>query len=368
MSKKILITSVGSLVGQNVLDSLENRRENIFIVGTNSVAGVANNFRCDKIFLVSEAAETERFIADLEFVIGLEQPDLIVPGRDDDVVILAQLRGKMKNLRGCILTGSVQFAEVMDDKVLSYRFALKHNLPFAPTIASGKPESQAEAQKVLDEFGFPLIAKPSKGNGSRGIWVVLENSQLKKVLSEPGFSIQPFFRNKQETTFSFDTVFGLPFFWEIEENSLFAAQVIIKKNQEIDGIFTFISKMVRGKCERMDVCENEELKKIVVRFAEAAVSEGWTGPFNIQFKKDFKHGFQAIEMNGRFSGGTSARYFLGFDEVGRIINDWVGENTIPVDSLPTGNRVVTKILKDYAINEQNVDGLLRERVWSVRQL
>lgn len=366
MLKKILITSVGSLVGQNVLDSLNNRRQNILIIGTNSIAEAANNFRCDKTYLVAAAANTDKFISDLETVIKMEKPNLVIPGRDDDVVILAQLREKMPEFSNCFLAGTVQFAEAMDDKVLSYQFARKYNLPFAPTIESGKKDSEFEALKMLDKFGFPLIAKPSKGNGSRGIWVVLENNQLKKVLAEPGFSIQPFFRKKQEAALSLDTTYGLPFFWEIQETSLFAAQAIITKDGQIDEIFTFVSKMVGGKCERMDICENEEFKNIVSQFADAAVKEGWKGPFNIQLKEDYMHGFHVIEMNGRFSGGTSARYYLGFDEVGRIINDWVGENTIPTNNLPVGNKVVTKILADYAINEENVNTLIREKVWTAR--
>lgn len=40
---KILITSVGSLVGQNILDSLEGRREGVRVIGVNSLAEAASN-------------------------------------------------------------------------------------------------------------------------------------------------------------------------------------------------------------------------------------------------------------------------------------------------------------------------------------
>lgn len=361
MKKTILITSVGSLVGQNVLDSLENRRDNIKIIGINSVAEVANNFRCDKSYLVSETEKVHAYTDELTSIIDQEQPDLVIPGRDDEVVILAQLARNKPEYRVRLLTGSERFARCMDDKVKSYEFSLKYELPFAPTIQSGIPASKNEAQNLIDKYGFPLIAKPKKGNGSRGIWVVLNKMQLDKIAQEPDFAIQPLFA--QSANLKLDTSFGLPLFWEIPETRLFASQVLIRRNGEIDSIFGFISKMVNGKCERMDRCENTELLSIVKKFAEAAVAEGWRGPFNVQLKEDPSHGFQVIEMNGRFSGGTSGRYHFGFDEVGMVLEDWIGEGVIPKKMLPQGVNVLTKILSDFEIKQANVDKLSREKIW-----
>lgn len=362
MVKTILITSVGSLVGQNVLDSLQNRRENLKIIGTNSIAEAANNFRCDKSYLVEAAAEGEVYVEELKKIIHKEQPDLVIPGRDDDVVILGFLAEKMPVDADRFLAGSKHFAEVMDDKALSYEFARKHNLPFAPTVESGVKGAEQEARSFVEKYGFPLVAKPSKGNGSRGIWIVMNDDQLKQVINEPDFSIQPYFDAPEKI--ELDTRYGLPFFWEIPEPRLFAAQVIINKKSEIHSICGFISTMVGGKCERMDKCDDRELYTLVRRFAEAAINENWRGPFNIQLKKDAKYGFQVIEMNGRFSGGTSARYYLGFDEVGITINDWIGEEVIPMGNIPDGVRVVTKILSDFEIKQANVEILEKEKVWS----
>jgi len=361
MKKTILITSVGSLVGQNILDSLKNRRQNLKIIGTNCIAEVANNFRCDKIYMISKTEEIENYIRELTRIIENEQPDLVIPGRDSEVEILAKLAKIISGFENRFLAGSEYFAHCMDDKVESYQFALKHNLPFAPTVESGTPDSEINVQGLIAKFGFPLIAKPSKGNGSRGIWIVLNKIQLEKVIKEPDFAIQPLFG--QPSDLKLDTSFGIPLFWEIPESRLFASQVVINKNGKIVSIFGFISKMVNGKCERMDRSDNPEMRKIVLRFAEAAVIEGWRGPFNVQLKEDPTHGFQVIEMNGRFSGGTSGRYYFGFDEVGMVMEDWMGKGVITKNHLPQDINVITKILADYEIKQSNVDTLLREKIW-----
>jgi len=361
MKKKIIITCVGSLVGQNVLDSLDNRRENLFIIGTNSLSEAANNFRCDKSYLTSKSVNVEVFIKELTEIIEEEKPDLVIPGRDEDVVILSQMAKILPKFKDKFLTGSENFAKCMDDKVKSYQFALKYDLSFAPTIQSGIVDSEKKALKLIAEYGFPVIAKPNKGNGSRGVWVVLNKTQLDRIIIEPDFAIQPLFG--QLDNLSFDTRFGLPLFWEIPETRLFASQVLINKNGDIDSVFCFISKMVNGKCERMDRNEDEELISVVRSFAEAAIIEGWRGPFNIQLKSDAKHGFQVIEMNGRFSGGTSGRYHFGFDEVALVLEDWIGEGVILKKQLPIGVNVVTKILSDFEITQANVDSLDSNRVW-----
>ena len=355
---------MGSLVGQNVLDSLDSRRENLSIIGTNSLAEVANNFRCDKSYLITKSANTKTYIEELTTIIEQEKPDLVIPGRDDEVVILAQMAKTLPEYKNNFLTGSEYFAKCMDDKVESYQFAQKYDLSFAPTFQSGVADSETKAAKLIADYGFPVIAKPNKGNGSRGVWVVLNKTQLDKIILEPDFAIQPLFG--QSADLSFDTRFGLPLFWEIPETRLFASQVLINKNGEIDSVFGFISKMVNGKCERMDRCDNPELLKVVRKFAEAAVSEGWRGPFNIQLKEDPKHGFQVIEMNGRFSGGTSGRYHFGFDEVAMVLEDWIGVGVFPKKQLPEGVNVVTKILSDFEIVQSNVDMLNSNKVWAAK--
>ena len=359
--KKLIVTSVGSLVGQNVLDALNGRRDHLIIIGTNSIVEAANNFRCDKAFLVPPAVETARYEASLRSIISEEGPDLVVPGRDDDIVILADLKAQLPDFADRFLVGNGQFARAMDDKVESYRFAKKYGLPFSPTLRSAGVEIENELRRMVEAYGFPLIAKPIKGNGSRGIWVVTNQQQLDNVSKEPGFAIQPLLGVRPDLTI--DTRFGLPFVWQIPENKLYATQSLIDRDGNIVDSIGFFSKMVAGKCERLERCTDPELLRITRHFAESAVTEGWLGPFNLQLKKDPAHGYQAIEMNGRFSGGTSARYYLGFDEVGKMVNLWTGSQIVAANSRAEGTDMVTKTLTDFPINNADMERMRENGLW-----
>jgi len=79
---KIAITSVGSLVGQNILDALQGRRAGIEVVGINSAADAAGIFRCDRAYLAPPAADAEQFRARLASILLEERPHLVLPGRD----------------------------------------------------------------------------------------------------------------------------------------------------------------------------------------------------------------------------------------------------------------------------------------------
>jgi len=95
MEKKIkmLITSVGSLVGQNIQDVLEyplfKRRDMVDLIGTNSIAINPNNFRCDRCYLVPNTG-TPDFINKIKQIISTEKPDLILSGRDEDTETIAK--------------------------------------------------------------------------------------------------------------------------------------------------------------------------------------------------------------------------------------------------------------------------------------
>lgn len=361
MKKTIMITSVGSLVGQNVLDSLHSNRKNFRVISTNSEVAAAGNFRCDRTYLVEPAAHEEEYITSIVDIIEKEKPDIIIPGRDDDIVILARLKEQMPEYRENFLTGSENFAHIMDDKVKSYKFALRYGLPFAPTVQTATPNVKEEAKKLLNKFGFPMIAKPSKGNGSRGIWAVTNQNQLDNIIKEADYAIQPMFG--REDNIELDTTFGIPFIWDIPEKALHAVQVLITKKGEVGPSIGFVSEMVGGKCERLELCTNPELLEIANKFATHAAAEGWIGTFNIQFKNDKQYGFQAIEMNGRFSGGTSARYYLGFDEVAWILKEWLGEDVITSVPAPEGIELIKRSLHDHGLKKSDMVSLNENKIW-----
>ena len=186
---KIVITSVGSLVGQNILDALEGRRADIEIVGVNSTAAAAANFRCDRTYLAPPAVRSDAYLKCLSRILREERPDLVLPGRDDDVVVLADLKAAPHTFPTTIPVGPPALADVLDDKWASHEFAIRHSLP---CVDSARADDPVAVERIIAEHGFPLIAKPRRGNDSRGVRIIFNSAQCAAVGKLDGYLLQPY--------------------------------------------------------------------------------------------------------------------------------------------------------------------------------
>ena len=153
---KLLVTSVGSLVGKNILDVLEypglSRRDLVRVVGTNSVADAANNFRCDRCYLVPETASDE-YHAQVREILLKESPDLILCGRDEDTLALSELRAQPPGLPGALPVGSAR------DFVSGARF---------PEIRP--PGSETCNRVIRDVVAIAVAAAPVSALKATGVW------------------------------------------------------------------------------------------------------------------------------------------------------------------------------------------------------
>jgi acetyl-CoA carboxylase biotin carboxylase subunit len=71
----------------------------------------------------------------------------------------------------------------MGDKIEAKRTAAKLGLPLVPG-SPGPLTSVAEAKKLADEIGYPVLIKAASGGGGRGMKVVPEEDQLESLMSQ----------------------------------------------------------------------------------------------------------------------------------------------------------------------------------------
>jgi acetyl-CoA carboxylase, biotin carboxylase subunit len=86
----------------------------------------------------------------------------------------------------------------MGDKVEAKRTAAKLGLPLVPG-SDGPIEDIAEARKVAEEIGYPVLIKAASGGGGRGMKVVPEASQLETAIQQAG--------SEAKAAFGDDTVY-----------------------------------------------------------------------------------------------------------------------------------------------------------------
>lgn len=364
----ILILSVGSLLGQNLLDALDGRRSRVLVTGLDCSGENPRVFRCNKAYKapLTESPEFSHFLRD---VIEQEQPDLILPGRDQDVLALAELGCAVPVIRSLIPGGAVEAVKIMNDKGLSCRFAKAYGLPFADSFVLDEGTAD-QARAWARTRGFPLLAKPRMGFGSLGIRVICDEIQLGALLgSKPeGFLLQKMLDVSDEwrrslARFRGELDSGIPFFFHLPDGNQFAGQTIIGPGGSVGRIFTSRSLMVLGRCERTERWDDPDFIAVTRAFAEAVSDAGWRGVFNLQCRRT-SDGYVGIEMNGRMTGSTSARGWLGYDEMRQLILEFRNFDIGPDNRYRQETKgTVYRSLTDYFVAEADRRMFDTQGIW-----
>ncbi|HMJ66617.1 MAG TPA: biotin carboxylase N-terminal domain-containing protein, partial [Candidatus Binatia bacterium] len=159
-----------------------------------------HRFKADEAYLVGEGKGPVGAYLDIEGIVMLAKEkgvDLIHPGYGF-LAENAQFARACKNAGITFVGPRDQLLDLMGDKVAARALAKKINVPTLP--GTEKPVAErAEALKIAQEIGFPLIIKAAFGGGGRGMRVVNKSGELPHLLEEA--------RNEAERAFGNPAVF-----------------------------------------------------------------------------------------------------------------------------------------------------------------
>ncbi len=362
MKLRLLVLSVGTRVGQNVLASLKDRRDDVHFAATSSVCNEPTLFDCDVIYrvppTVAEAAAFERTLLE---IMDAERIDLVIPCRDDDVSFLASLRGRRPDLAGRLLCGDAEPVRVISDKWLSSAFSVRHGLPFAASLIKCGAE---EMKAFVAAHGYPLVAKPCRGYASLGIYLLWNETQLLNALDQDSYMVQQFLGDPN-TVIDYLAEMkdkGVPLFHTFQ-GQRHSIQALIAPDGTISHVMSIriVSDRRRSKWVGLDT--DPASIEIGNRCAAAFAAAGWRGPLNIQCQRAPDGQLMIHEFNGRFTGATFERWLLGHDEVGAAIAEFTGR-TLPAKALrQTPSLEAFEAVSGRAADPAHVAALEREGVW-----
>ncbi|MCB9080456.1 MAG: hypothetical protein H6555_01975 [Lewinellaceae bacterium] len=361
---KLLIVSVGSLVGKCILDCIDSRRERFHVIGINSLAESPMNYRCDEVYLAPPIND-ERFEPWFRDFVARQQPDIILPGRDDDIVFLANFRANTPELEARIPCGQPGIAKIIRDKVLTYRWAKTHQLPFAESLWFDSEPSLEILTAFAERVGFPIIAKPKFGFGSRGVFILDDHEALATVALSPETIFQEFLGPVPDLSIPKQMLKqGVPLFFQVNDDFQYAAQTLIRPDGTRTPTFISISKMVLGRLEHFAHHQDAAIEALTEQYCTQLYKDGWVGPVNLQCRQDRQGVWKVHELNLRFSGGTSSRLLLGYDEIGNLLASFYPALEVPIHSTETHpDDYVVRFLSDYYLSHADIGELQAKGHW-----
>ncbi|MDL2338078.1 MAG: hypothetical protein QFE16_09565 [Pseudomonadota bacterium] len=316
---RLLITSVGSLVATNLFEGLDRLgRDRFFVAGTSTVSEAAGNYACDAVVRVPLTLDRANWAQALVQWGEETRPDLWIPTRDDDVSALAHLVADVRLPRRA-LVGTPAVADLIGDKWLSYRFAVEHGLPVAPSAHAFE-----SALALAEQYGYPMIVKPCRGYGTRGTRLVFDAGQLARVFETGGSWIaQPFLNPAPGWDAELpDPSLGMPLWYSYRDPGQYAVVSVVGPTGQVELIGATLNTMICGRPERSVRAIDPLLAQLGSDYAHALADAGWRGSVNVQCRRLPDGQYVMFELAGRLAGGLCGREALGLAEVWQTLEAW----------------------------------------------
>ena len=318
---RILVTGVGSLLGQGILKSIKNSSLDTNIIGTDYFPSAVGLYWVDKGYMLPDILKPEisesQWVDALINIINQEEISIVLPGIDFEIPILARNKKTIEMETGAILlVSSMEIVKIGDDKWETVNY-LKNNGFNYPS--SSLPKT---VESFIETNPFPLIVKPRFGHTSENVFLVKNNKELNTALNVCEKPIIQEYLEKSEKEYTCGSTFI-----DNEIITLISLRRILKNGNTQQAF-----------CEKTEEID-DYIKKLTLSLKPY-------GPINFQLRLT-KRGPIIFEINPRFSGTTPIRALFGVNEVVAVVEKITGLET--KNNYHEKEGVVIRYLENYYI-------------------
>ena len=311
----VLITGVGGRsVGHQILHSLALTGEKYKIVATDIDPFSFGLYQTEHHYIVPKASSPDYLPAIMRLV-RRENVQVILPGSEAEVQVLAHARQDLENA-GCALVASpVEVIDLASDKWVLQGW-LERNGFGVPRATIG-----TNWKVLADSVGFPLIAKPATmSGGSRSVAILNDQEEVSQYLFAVGLPVESVIF--QEYVGDIDSEYTVGVL--VSKDGTIIDSIVI--HRKLIGLSLGSSRSFNGRNYGISTGYSQgfvEKHEVLQRFCEKlALKLGARGPLNIQCRISGNQ-VKVFEVHPRFSGTTSIRGDVGFNEPDVMIRHFV---------------------------------------------
>lgn len=314
----VAVTSVGSGVGQSVVDSL-SCYHGYRIIGLDIASECFAKSQCND-YIVTDRCSSPDYIDNIIAICLEKNVDILISGNDNELELFSNNVDKFEENSIQVVISPIEIVKSSRNKE-DWADYLGQDLNIVPT-ANLKLFLEGSQNGIT----FPAIIKPSGGSASSGIYIVhdlvdLKNTFISETINANEYVIQPYlFPEISEPEYEIlkDAV-SQKRLLQISEISI---QLVYSKLSELLGTFISKNKLKNGVPVHVEPIQDAYISGVVKDIAERLKKYGVKGPVNIQGRMT-EQGLVFFEMNLRFTGITGNRALFGFNEVKAVVDSYV---------------------------------------------
>jgi carbamoyl-phosphate synthase large subunit len=290
----VVVTGVGAIIGQGIIKSLRQSQHQLRVVGVDRSDDSPGPSLSDVFYRKPKCEETDSaYLEFLDHLLRHEAVDLVLPGLEVDLYFLDNHRALVENAGAKLAINDHELINLCADKWLM-RKALAHN--GMRTIPTSDTTNWADA---ISELGAPpLLLKPRRGNGSRGIV---------RLQDEEDFN---YWRNKAADNWMLQRIVGS------DDEEYTVGLFGFGDGTGLEPIIFHRRLSAAGNTLAASVVAEPRIRSETLRLTEIFRP---VGPTNYQFR--LENGIPyLLEINPRISSSTSLRTSFGYNEAAMSID------------------------------------------------
>lgn len=288
----LLVTGVGSNIGQGILKSLRQANIGGHIVGTDVYKYAAGSAWCDATHTVPFAREAS-FVPELIHILNRHAIELVLIGSEMETHVLAHARARIeRETRAKVVVSDPEMVDQCGDKFGIAQLFKKANLNYPDSISD-----MSARREFVTKRGYPVILKPRLGWSAKSVVKIEDDESLDFYAKHtPNPVIQEYLEGEE---FTCAVVF--------DRDGNYADHVVMRRD------------LLNGTTFRAEVVARPDIDQYISDFAKSVKLRG---SVNIQLRVTAR-GPVAFEMNPRFSGTTAIRMMAGFNDVAAVTRNFL---------------------------------------------
>ena len=310
----VLVTGVGGrAVGHQILHALLLCHDRYQVVATDADAFSFGLYLADQRYLVPLANSADYGTA-MRQLVDRERLQVILPGTEPEVRVLAEQQASLAAMGCTVICSPPEVVQLCSDKARLYEWLGANGFAVPRSV---RPDQWRELVAIR---GFPIVGKPTaESGGSRGVAILQNEAEVERYLGERPSPNEVVF---QEYVGSADGEYTVGVLVS-RAGAIIDSIVMHRKlvglslghQRKIgDQAYVLSTGYSQGYIVKHPLIQ-EACESLVLRL-------GIRGPANIQLR--LVEGRAVIfEVHPRFSGTTSIRASVGFNEPEVLIRDFV---------------------------------------------